>query len=156
MIRAFVSNAMELEPGWIDYNGHLNMAYYGVLFDRGVDDAFIELGLGPDYREATGHTTYSAEFRIRYLRELHLGDKVRASFQILELGPKSFHFCQELLHEDGWVSATGEGISLHVDQSGPRVATYPPEVQQRLEAMATAHAALPVPDFVGAPMGIRR
>ena len=30
----FVSSVMRVEPGWIDYNGHLNMAYYNVLFDR--------------------------------------------------------------------------------------------------------------------------
>ncbi len=36
----FVSSVMRVEPGWIDYNGHLNMAYYNVLFDRAVDEAF--------------------------------------------------------------------------------------------------------------------
>ena len=35
----FVSSVMRVEPGWIDYNGHLNMAYYHVLFDRAVDEA---------------------------------------------------------------------------------------------------------------------
>ena len=34
----FVSSVMRVEPGWIDYNGHLNMAYYNVLFDRAVDE----------------------------------------------------------------------------------------------------------------------
>jgi acyl-CoA thioester hydrolase len=35
----FVSSVMRVEPAWIDYNGHLNMAYYNVLFDRAVDEA---------------------------------------------------------------------------------------------------------------------
>ena len=35
----FVSSVMPVEPQWIDYNGHLNMAYYNVLFDRAVDEA---------------------------------------------------------------------------------------------------------------------
>ena len=34
----FVSSIMKVEPAWIDYNGHLNMAYYNVLFDRGADE----------------------------------------------------------------------------------------------------------------------
>ena len=34
----FVSSLMRVEPQWIDYNGHLNMAYYNVLFDRAVDE----------------------------------------------------------------------------------------------------------------------
>lgn len=156
MTAPYLSDFMDIQPEWIDFNGHLNMAYYGVLFDQSVDQAFLEFGLGPDYRERTGFTTYSAEFHIRYLRELHMGDRVRASFQILDAGPKAFHFVQELIHEDGWVAATGEGISLHVDQSGPRVAPYPAEIKQKIYAMAAAHADLPVPDYIGKPMAIRR
>ncbi len=48
----FVSSTMAIEPGWIDYNGHLNMAYYHVLFDRAVDEAFGVVGLGPDYMDS--------------------------------------------------------------------------------------------------------
>ena len=45
----FVSSVMRVEPGWIDYNGHLNMAYYNVLFDRAGDEAFDLLGCGAGY-----------------------------------------------------------------------------------------------------------
>ena len=54
----FVSSIMRVEPTWIDYNGHLNMAYYNVLFDRAVDEAYELLGIGLDYvkqRQAFGH-----------------------------------------------------------------------------------------------------
>jgi acyl-CoA thioester hydrolase len=34
----FVSKPMHVEPGWIDLNGHMNLAYYQVLFDRNFDD----------------------------------------------------------------------------------------------------------------------
>src|SRR5690606_23591420 len=44
----FISSVMTVEPQWIDYNGHLNMAYYNVLFDRAVDQFFEALGIGPD------------------------------------------------------------------------------------------------------------
>ena len=47
----FVSSVMRVEPAWIDYNGHLNMAYYNVLFDRAVDEVFELLGCGVDYVE---------------------------------------------------------------------------------------------------------
>ena len=45
----FVSSMMRVEPQWIDYNGHLNMAYYNVLFDRAVDEVYELLGIGADY-----------------------------------------------------------------------------------------------------------
>ena len=156
MAHSFTSQPMTLKPEWIDYNGHLNMAYYGRLFDDGVEEYFTKMGIGEDYARSSGHTTYSAEFRIRYLRELPPDAVVRVTFRILDLGPKSLHYAQEILHEDGWVSATGEGIGLHIDQSGPRVAAYPEEVAARLAAEAEAHAAEPVPEWVGAPMKIRK
>ena len=47
----FVSSLMRVEPQWIDYNGHLNMAYYNVLFDRAVDEVYELIGIGAEYLE---------------------------------------------------------------------------------------------------------
>lgn len=145
-----------LKPEWIDFNGHLNMAYYVVLFDWGVDEVQDQIGLGVKYAETSGFTTFSAEFRIRYVRELPPGATVYSTFRLLDVSPKAYHFCQELRHADGWLSATGEGISLHIDQSGPRVAPYPDHVLKNLEAMLAEHSAEPVPEWVGQPMGVRK
>ena len=153
--RGWVSEPMQVEPDWIDYNGHLNMAYYNVLFDRGVDGAFEAFGLGPDYKEATNHSTFVAEAHVRYERELHAGDRVRVTFRILDHGPKRVHSWQEIVHEDGWVAATSENMTLHVDLSGPRVAPFPEAVRGRIEAMAKSHAALPRPERAGRPVGSR-
>ncbi len=153
---AFLSSFHAVEPGWIDYNAHMNMGYYTVLFDRAADEAFEALGFGPGYRDATGCTTYSAEFHIRYLKELKLGERVRSAFRIVDFDAKRFHTFQELMLEDGRVVATGEGMVLHVDQSGPKVAPMPGDIQARLREMAEAHAQLPRPDGVGRSIGIRR
>src|SRR6202008_825399 len=64
----FVSSVMKVEPAWIDYNGHLNMAYYNVLFDRAVDEAFELLGCGLDYVKTHRHSCFTAETHVRYLR----------------------------------------------------------------------------------------
>ncbi|PIE14575.1 MAG: thioesterase [Rhodobacterales bacterium] len=156
MPQPFTSARMRVEPQWIDYNGHLNMAYYHVLLDRGVDQLWEQLGFGSDYTKRTGHTTFSAEYHIRYLREIHEGDSVRATFQLLDHTDRSFHFYQELIHSDGWVSAAGEGVGLHIDQSGPRVAPMPDEIHTRFQTLMKDHSALPRPEMVGKPMGIRR
>ena len=150
----YLSRLMDIDPAWIDYNGHLNMAYYNVLFDHGVDEVWDALGFGPDYRETRGFSTFSAEFHICYLRELHLGSRVRASFQLLAHDEKRFHFYQELIHEDGWVSATGEGLALHIDMSGPRVAPMPADILANVSKLASEHATLPRPERVGRQMGI--
>ncbi|PSL21906.1 thioesterase family protein [Shimia abyssi] len=152
----FLSSSLPVEADWIDYNGHLNMAYYNVLFDRGVDQVWERFGFGPDYRAATGCTTFSAEFHVCYLREIHLGDAVTASFHLLDHTDKALHFYQELIHPDGWISATGEGIALHVDQSGPSVVPIAADILSRISAMREEHSALPFPDRAQRVMKLRR
>ena len=84
----FVSSLMRVEADWIDYNGHLNMAYYNVLFDRAVDEAFELIGCGLHYVKTRRHSCYTAEVHVRYLRELHAGDPVRVTFQLLDYDAK--------------------------------------------------------------------
>ena len=75
----FVSSVMRVEPNWIDYNGHLNMAYYNVLFDRAVDEVFELLGCGADYVNMRQLSFFTAEVHIRYLRELHAGEELTSA-----------------------------------------------------------------------------
>jgi acyl-CoA thioester hydrolase len=152
----YLTAPMPIEKDWIDYNGHLNMAYYNVLFDRGADGAFELLGMGPDYARERRLTTYTAEIHVCYLRELHLGHDVTCSVQLLDHDAKRIHFFQELRHVDGWLAATSEVLSLHVDMAGPKVCPYPEDVMARIEAMQAWHAALPVPEQAGRSIGIRR
>ena len=75
----FLSSVMQIEPQWIDYNGHLNMAYYNVMFDRAIDQLWLQLGIGPGYMKERHGSTFTAECHVRYLREIHLGDPVQIS-----------------------------------------------------------------------------
>ena len=146
----FVSSVMRVEPGWIDYNGHLNMAYYNVLFDRAVDEVYELLGCGAAYVEASRHSCFTAEVHVRYLRELHAGDPVRVTFQLLDFDAKRLHYFEQLFHaEDGWLSATSENMALHVDMAAKKTAAFPGEVVAHLQRMKAAHAGLPIPQGVG-------
>lgn len=153
----FHSSVMTVEPQWIDYNGHLNMAYYHVLFDRCVDEAFLTFGLGPDYARRTHCSFFTAEAHVCYLRELREGAAVRATFQILDADAKRVHAIQTLHHaEEDWLSATSETMTLHVDMAAQRVVPWPDDAMARISEMKVAHAALPVPAQVGRVIGIRR
>jgi acyl-CoA thioester hydrolase len=147
---------MDIENDWIDYNGHLNMAYYNVLFDRGSDVAFDALGLGAAYARERKLTIYTAEVHVCYVQELHLGHKVTVSFQLLDHDEKRLRAYQEIRHVDGWLAATSEQLALHVDMTGPKVAPFPADILARVEAMGKAHAALPMPERAGRSIGIRR
>lgn len=146
----FVSSVMQVEPQWIDYNGHLNMAYYNVLFDRAVDEAYELIGIGLDYLKAQGHSTFTAEAHVRYLRELHEGDPVRVTLQLLDYDAKRIHYFEELSHAtEGWLSATSENMTLHVDMTSKKVAPFPDSIMRALAAMKAAHAGLPRPQAAG-------
>ena len=146
----FVSSVMRIEPQWIDYNGHLNVAYYNVLFDRAVDELYDLIGLGPAYLERHRHTTMVVEAHVRYLRELKLDDPVRVTMQLLDYDAKRIHLFEQLLHaNENWVSATSENMTLGVDMTTKKVAPFTDGVLRALERMKQAHAVLPRPEAAG-------
>lgn len=150
----FVSSPMEVEPSWIDYNGHLNMAYYHVLFDRAVDEAFGVVGLGPDYVEKRGASFFAAEIHTLYKRELAANDPVRVTLQLIDVDEKRLHYYLELRHaRENFVAATSENLSLHVDLGTRRVTPFPADIAGALAVMKAAHARLARPAALGRVIG---
>lgn len=146
----------EIPQEWIDYNGHLNMAYYNVLFDSAADTAFEKLGCGQEYLKTYNHSFYTAEAHVKYKQELHSGHKVTASFQLIEYDKKRLRVYQELHHEDGWLAATCELLMLHIDMNGPRVAEMPSDVMEKVIQMHKAHSNLTIPQAVGQGIALKR
>lgn len=152
----FTSPVMGIQNDWIDYNGHLNMAYYNVLFDRCADGAFELMGMGPDYAKTRKLTVYTAEIHVCYVQELHLTDKVTGSFQLIDHDNKRLRAYQEIRHVDGWLAATCEVLTLHFDMAGPKVAPFPADIQALVDKMAADHADLPMPERAGRSIAIKR
>ncbi len=153
----FIGSPQTVEDQWIDYNGHFNMAYYNVIFDRCGDEAFALMGLGPEYVKTANCSFFTLEAHVTYLRELHAGDQVRVTAQFLDHDSKRVHYAQEMYHaSEGWLACVSENIVMHVDMTAKRSAPFPPEVLARIAAMTEAHKRLPVPPQVGHRIGIPR
>lgn len=151
----FVSSTMRVEDAWIDYNGHMNLAYYHVLFDRTLDEAFGLVGLGPDYVAERKASYFAAEAHVLYRRELKAGDAVRVTLQLVDTDEKRLHVYMEARHaREGWTAASCEILSLHVDMTTKRVTPFPGEIRDALEVMRAAHARLPRPEAVGRAIAI--
>ena len=151
----FVSSPMRVEPGWIDYNGHLNMAYYHVLFDRALDEALEVVGFGPAYVEEREASIFTAETHTLYRRELTLEDTVRITVQLIDFDEKRFHLYSEIRHaEEGWVSATCENLTLHVDMTTRKVTPFPGDILVNLAVMRAAHNPLTKPPVLGRVIGL--
>ena len=65
-----------VRPEWIESNGHMNLAYYVVVFDLATDALYKALDIGDAYREASGNSCFTAETHTLYEREVRLGDKL--------------------------------------------------------------------------------
>src|SRR3977135_3044847 len=146
----YLASVMQIEPQWIDYNGHLNMAYYNVMFDRAIDELWLTPGIGPGYRKERNGSTFTAECHVRYLREIHLGDPVQVSVLLVDADEKRLHTFEELRHAtEGWLSATSENMTIHIDMIARKTAPFPPDIRARIQTLAKAHSAIARPDGIG-------
>jgi acyl-CoA thioester hydrolase len=143
-------------PEWIDYNGHMNLAYYMLVFDKATDWLFDRLGIGDAYRQATGHSMFALEAHVTYERELKEGDPLSIETQLVDADAKRLHFFHRMHHaEQGYLAATGELLAIHVDMAGPRAAPFPRQAAAAIESMLAEHRRLPRPAQVGRSIGLR-
>ena len=146
-----------VRPEWIDYNGHMNVAYYVLAFDHATDRLFDMLDLGVDYVEREHKSVFQVECHVTYLQEVKEGDVLTFTIQLLDFDSKRIHFFSSMTHRDkGFLSATTEWLGVHVDLNERRSADLPAASLERLSKLKTAHAELPQPPQVGRSMGIRR
>jgi acyl-CoA thioester hydrolase len=147
----------DIRPEWIDYNGHMNMAYYVVVFDKATDMLFDVLGVGQAYRREADHSMYALESHVTYARETKLGDRVRVECRLLDADAKRIHFFLLMtMAETGEQVATFEMVVLHVDMTGPRATPFPAAIQAHIDAMLAEHRTLPIPPEAGRKVGLRK
>ena len=146
-----------VHPDWVDYNGHMNVAYYVLVFDHATDTFLDEIGLDTAYREATGNSVFVAEAHLTYEKEIMDGDNLRITTQVLDSDAKRMHiFHRMYTNGSDEVAATNELMILGIDLASRRVAPMADLVAANLSALQNAHAALPHPYQAGRSIGIRR
>ncbi len=139
-----------VRPEWIDYNGHMNVAYYVLAFDHACDAFLDYVGMDEAYRASTGGSTFAVECHVTYQREVGEGDALRFSIQLLGYDEKRIHFFVRMFHaDDGFLAATTEWLSLHVDLPARRAAAMPTEIASRLAEIYAVHRDLPPPPEAG-------
>lgn len=100
---------------WIDYNGHMQDAYYGLIFSFAVDAVQDAIGFDAVYRKCTGCTIYLLEDHRFFLKEVKLGAKLLVETVVLDSDDKRFHLHLTMLH-DGTPVSINETMELHVNQ----------------------------------------
>ena len=144
-------------PEWVDWNGHMNMAFYLKAFDEAAGAFNTQVGLGRRYVDNKLGMTFAVEVHVTYDREVRGGDRLAFATQLLDHDAKRMHLFTTMRHAtEGYVAATNEMMILHIDHATRRPAAFPAVVQERLAILASRHDALPKPAKAGRLIGIPR
>ncbi len=155
MSRPVIEIEAVVRPEWIDSNGHMNLAYYVVVFDIATDALYNALNIGDAYREASSFSCFTAETHTLYEREVHLGDKLTVRSWLLGADAKRVHYFHEMFHVDsGERSCVQELMALHIDMRIRRVAPFPAEQYAALQAAVRDYAPAELPKGAGRRIGL--
>jgi len=146
-----------VQPEWIDYNGHMNVGYYGIVFDQ-ASDIFLstQLGIGVEHVEATGQGPYVLQSHQHFLNEMKLDEAFWVRFRLIDHDAKRLHLFGDMVSRvSGNICATQEIMVMNVDHRTGRSAAYPEWAVQRFARMKADHAGLATPEQLGLALGIR-
>ncbi len=143
---------------WIDYNGHMNVAYYTLAFDKSLDEVFDDvLGIGEPMVREQRMGPMALQTQTHFLAELVEGDEFACDFQLLDADHKRIHFFVTMINlGTGAEAATYESLTMNVDLVTRRSVPYPDAAQARIDRLLEAHGTLPRPRLAANPLGIRR
>ena len=150
-----VSTEVEVLPEWIDYNDHMNVAYYVAAFDLGIDAFKAVIGIDLDYIQREKRSTVALESHITYQREASLGEKLRVDTRLLDYDGKRCHLYQEMYRDDSLLS-TLETLSISFDTAARKSCPFADDVAPRYQQMYEAQKSLAIPEWVGKSVGIKR
>jgi acyl-CoA thioester hydrolase len=134
---------------WVDYNGHMNDAYYFVAFTEATEAFLDHVGLGEAYRESSGCGIYTVESHLCFLASVRGGELISYRSQLLGYDTKRLHIFHQLILPNGAEAATNELMFLHVELAGERVTAMPSGRLAAVAALAAEQAELPVPERAG-------
>jgi acyl-CoA thioester hydrolase len=145
-------------PEWIDYNGHMNDAWYAFIFSRALERLMAQIGFELEGRNPDSPTTYTLTATIHYLAEIREGEAFSVDARILAHDAKRLHAWADMRRQDGAIAASTEQIFLCVDQSSgkPRAAPFPPDARARIEQFQAERAHEPMPARMGQGISLDR
>jgi acyl-CoA thioester hydrolase len=146
---------LTIPPEYEDYNGHMNIRWYMVIFDDAGLPLYDDLGLTPEYLKANGVGGFDLEHHIHYLNEVHIGDTVAVYLRMVARSAKRMHYLMFMVNETrGALASIFECVNSFADLKVRRTAPYPPDIAAKLDALLADHTALdwdaPVSGVMGA------
>ena len=115
----------KITKDWVDYNNHLNMAYYVLIFDKAWEVMLEKFQMGETSAKKTNKSTMVVETHTTYNNEVKENEDVDVFLTYLDHDKKRLHYKLEMIEKSTQkLSATIEMISLYVDLKERRVAEF--------------------------------
>tara|TARA_B100000900_G_scaffold185058_1_gene156932 strand:+ start:137 stop:598 length:462 start_codon:yes stop_codon:yes gene_type:complete len=118
----------EVKKEWIDYNNHMNMAYYVLIIDRAWEVALEKFKMGAKAAKNDKRSTMVVETNTKYLNEVKLGEEVDVNLTYFDHDKKRLHIKMEMIGKNtNKISASMEWISLYIDLNKRKVTEFEDE-----------------------------
>ena len=115
----------EVKKEWVDYNNHMNMAYYVLIFDQAWEVALEKFKMGGTAAKEHNRSTMVVETNTKYLNEVKEGEKVNINVTYFDHDKKRLHLKMEMISQKtNKLSASMEWISLYIDLSKRKVTEF--------------------------------
>ena len=122
-------NTKKIISDWTDYNNHMNVAYYVLIFDlHGAETLMTKFKMGEHSAKTTKKSTMVVESHITYNQEVNEGDEVNINLTYFDHDKKRLQYKFEMIHkEKKYLASTIEVLALYVDLNERKVAEFEEE-----------------------------
>jgi acyl-CoA thioester hydrolase len=132
-----------IPAAYLDENNHMNMRWYGALFDDAGYTLHNHLGLTPEFHRAHGSGTMDLEHHTWFLNEVMLDNQVCVYARMVARSAKMIHYLMFMVNEStGKVAAHFECVNALVDLQARKTTPYPVEILTRIDAMLVEQSQL--------------
>ena len=114
-----------IKKEWTDYNNHMNMAYYVLVFDRVWENVLDKFKMGENSAKTSKRSTMVVETHTTYNNEVKEGEEVEINLTFFDHDKKRLHFKLEMIEKSSKkLSATIEMLSLYINLNLRKVSEF--------------------------------
>ncbi len=146
-----------VKPEWLDYNGHMNLAYYVLAFDYATDEYYKKIGIAESYIKTDKCSMFTLEIDVTYQQELLLGEEFYIRTWLKEYNTKLVHYLHQMYHaSNDELVATNECMAVHVDMQSRRSTAFPESKQSILQDFLESQDEKFAPKAIDSRLAIRK
>ena len=136
-------SSQKIIKDWIDYNNHMNVSYYLLIFDKyGADTLNNIFKMGEHSAKTTGKSTMIVESNITYNQELKVDDEVDVNLVYFDHDKKRLQYKMEMVHkEKKFLASTIEVLALYVDLNSRKVSEFEDEKVKIMDDYIQKHSS---------------